>query len=117
MNRNFAIVVFTTLASAALAGCGLTHGVTDTSPKLSSQTTKDVKAYVACLQPKWTALTADVKASSKDDEGRVEARDSKSDARERVDVTASGSGAAVVMHETQSGTYDSRYRDEAISCL
>ena len=38
---------------------------------------------------------------------------------ERLDVTADGAGAQVVMYEIQKGKgdYDSRFRDEAISCL
>jgi hypothetical protein len=114
MKHALALVLLTTLA-----GCGMTSGVKDTPTKLSSKTTKNVAAYVTCAQEKWTALTADVKASSKDNEGTVEARDSKTDARERLDVTADGGGAHVVMHEMQTSKdgYDSRYREAAIACL
>jgi outer membrane murein-binding lipoprotein Lpp len=117
MKRHFTNLVLATLAGTALAGCAMTSGVTDTPTKLSSKTGKNVTTYVACLKPKWTELTADVKASDKDDEGRVEAHDGKAGARERVDVKANGGGASVVMHETQSGDYDSRYREAAIACL
>ncbi|MET4675113.1 hypothetical protein [Luteibacter sp. ME-Dv--P-043b] len=104
-------------ACVVLAGCA-TSGMTDTLPKLSSKTSKSVTAYVQCVEPKWQALAKDAKGNAKDDEGRVTANaDGK---HERLDVTANGSGAQVVMYEIQkakSGDYDSRFRDEAIACL
>lgn len=104
-------------ACVVLAGCA-TSGMTDTLPKLSSKTGKNVTAYVQCVEPKWQALTKDAKGNAKDDEGRVTADDDGK--HERLDVTASGAGAQVVMYEIQKvkgGEYDGRYREEAISCL
>jgi hypothetical protein len=103
-------------ACTVLAGCA-TSGLTDTLPKLSSKTGKSVTAYVQCVEPKWQALTKDAKGNAKDDKGRITANDDGK--HELLDVTASGAGALVVMHEMQGrkGDYDSRYRDEAISCL
>jgi uncharacterized protein YjbJ (UPF0337 family) len=109
--------VLSIAACMALAGCA-TSGMTDTLPKLSSKTTKGVPAYVECVVPKWQAITKDAKGSAKDDAGRVTANESGK--HERLDVTANGAGAQVVMYEIQknkTGDYDSRYRDEAISCL
>ncbi|MBB3228044.1 hypothetical protein FHW69_002679 [Luteibacter sp. Sphag1AF] len=103
-------------ACVALAGCA-TRGMSDTLPKLSSHTTKNVQAYAQCVEPKWQAITSGAKSSGKDDQARITADDSKSGVHARLDVTASGSGAQVVMYEIQKGDYDSRYRDEAISCL
>jgi len=103
-------------ACISLAGCA-TSGLTDTLPKLSSKTGKNVTAYVQCVEPKWQALAKGAKGTAKDDEGRVTANDEGK--HERLDIKASGAGAQVVMYETQVSKdgYDSRYRDEAISCL
>ena len=100
-----------------LAGCA-TSGMKDTLPKLSSKTGKSVTAYVQCVEPKWQALSKSAKGDAKDESGRVTANDDGK--HERLDVTASGSGAQVVMYEIQKvkgGEYDDRYRSEAISCL
>jgi len=94
-------------ACTLLAGCA-TSGLKDSLPKLSSKTGKSVTAYVQCVEPKWQALAKDAKGDAKDDEGRVTANDDGK--HERL----------VVMHEiqkTKGGEYDSRFRDEAISCL
>jgi|SRR4051812_39383012 outer membrane murein-binding lipoprotein Lpp len=103
-------------ATVLLAGCA-TSGMKDTLPKLSSKTGKSVTAYVQCVEPKWQALAPGAKGSAKDDAGVVTA--SKDGAHERLEVKATGSGAQVVMYEMQKvkSDYDSRYRDEAISCL
>jgi len=104
-------------ACALLAGCA-SSGLKDSLPKLSSKTGKSVTAYVQCVEPKWQALAKNAKGEAKDDEGRVTANDDGK--HERLDVTANGAGAQVVMHEIQKnkgGEYDSRFRDEAISCL
>lgn len=103
-------------ACTLLAGCA-TSGMTDTLPKLSSKTGKSVTAYVQCVEPKWQALAKDAKGEAKDDKGRLTANDDGK--HERLDVTASGAGAQVVMYEMQKtkGDYDGRFRDEAISCL
>lgn len=104
-------------ACTLLAGCA-SSGLKDSLPKLSSKTGKSVTAYVQCVEPKWQALAKNAKGDAKDDEGRVTANDDGK--HERLDVTANGAGALVVMHEiqkTKGGEYDSRFRDEAISCL
>jgi len=104
-------------ACTVLAGCA-SSGLKDTLPKLSSKTGKSVSAYVQCVEPKWQALAKNAKGEAKDEEGRVTANDDGK--YERLDVTANGAGALVVMHEmqkTKGGEYDSRFRDEAISCL
>lgn len=105
-------------ACALLAACGGTHGLRDNTPKLSSHTDKNVSSYVECAHGKWTALAANASASNKDESGHVSATD-KNGAHELLDVTANGSGAQVTMYERQSPKkdYDSRYREEAISCL
>jgi len=100
-----------------LAGCA-TSGMKDTLPKLSSKTGKSVTAYVQCVEPKWQALSKSAKGDAKEESGRVTANDDGK--HERLDVTASGAGAQVVMYEIQKvkgGEYDDRYRSEAISCL
>jgi hypothetical protein len=101
-----------------LAGCA-TSGMKDTLPKLSSKTGKSVPAYVQCVVPKWQALTKDAKGDAKDDKGVVTASDDGK--HERLEVTANGAGAQVVMYEIQKfkkgREYDGTYRDEAISCL
>ncbi|QWT21441.1 hypothetical protein KPL74_05415 [Bacillus sp. NP157] len=100
-----------------LAGCA-TSGMKDTLPKLSSKTDKSVPAYVQCVVPKWQALSKDAKGDAKDDKGVVT---SGSDGKhERLEITANGSGALVVMRElqkTKNNEYDGTFRDEAISCL
>lgn len=103
-------------ACTLLAGCA-TSGMTDTLPKLSSKTGKNVADYVQCVTPKWVALDSGAKGNAKEDEGRVTS--DKDGAHERLDVKSNGSGAQVVMYEIQKGKgeYDGRYRDEAISCL
>ncbi|MDF3981609.1 hypothetical protein P3W24_06485 [Luteibacter sp. PPL201] len=109
-------VVLASAACLALAGCA-TSGMKDTLPKLSSKTDKNVAAYVQCVVPKWQALAKDAKGDAKDDAGTVTANDNGK--HERLDVKANGAGAQVVMYELQNGKddYDSRFRDEAISCL
>ena len=103
-------------ACTVLAGCA-TSGMKDTLPKLSSKTGKSVSAYVQCVEPKWQALSKDAKGEAKEEKGYVTANDDGK--HERLEITASGSGAQVVMYELQKtkGDYDSRFRDEAISCL
>jgi hypothetical protein len=104
------------VALLGLAGCSINKGLSDALPKLNSHTGKNVAAYVECLQPKWAALTGDVDVVKKGEQARVDASDKKIKGRERLDVVADAAGAQVMMYEVQ-GTYDSRYRDEAISCL
>jgi len=105
-------------ACVVLAGCA-TRGMSDTLPKLSSKSAKSATDYVQCVVPKWQAIAKDAKGDAKGDKGHVTADlDGK---HERLDVSANGSGSLVVMHELQGGKakgeYDSRFRDEAITCL
>lgn len=105
-------------ALVALAGCSINKGISDSLPKLNSHTGKNVAAYVECLQPKWAALTSDVDVVKKDGQARIDAsgKKDKQRAHERIDISADGNGAQVMMYEVQTG-YDPSYRDAAISCL
>lgn len=100
-----------------LAACGGTHGLRDTTPKMSSRTNKDIPTYLECVSTKW-ATTAQTSASHKDESGTLSGSD-KDGARELVTVTADGTGAQVMMYETQNmkKTYNPAYRDAAVSCL
>lgn len=102
---------------ALLTACGGTHGLRDTTPKMSSRTNKDIPTYLECVRAKW-AETAEASASHKDQSGTVSAND-KAGAHELVEVTADGTGAQVMMYETQDikKDYNSAYRDAAVSCL
>ncbi|MHA6203012.1 hypothetical protein ACXU4B_01140 [Dyella soli] len=104
-------------ACALLVACGGTHGLRDSTPKLSSRTNKDIPTYLECVRAKW-AGSAEVSASSKSDEGSLSAND-KSGAHELVTVTADGTGAQVMMYESQNAkaAYNPAYRDAAVSCL
>ncbi|URX61928.1 hypothetical protein KR767_18035 [Luteibacter anthropi] len=108
--------VVASVACILLAGCA-TSGLKDSLPKLSSKTTKNVGDYVQCVIPKWQALSKDANGSAKGDKGVVTSNDDGK--HERLEVTASGSGAQVVMYELQKGKgdYEGRFREEAISCL
>lgn len=109
--------VVASVACLLIAGCA-TSGMKDSLPKLSSKTGKSVADYVQCVEPKWQALSKDAKGSAKDDKGVVTSNDDGK--HERLEITASGSGAQVVMYElqkTKGGDYDGRFREEAISCL
>ncbi|WP_426702896.1 hypothetical protein ACPPVV_07845 [Rhodanobacter sp. Col0626] len=101
-----------------LSACGGTHGLRDENPNLSSHTDKNVASYVECARAKWAALSPAAAGSSKGEEGHVSATD-KEGAHELLDVTSDGKGAQVTMYERQNmkKNYNSRYREEAISCL
>lgn len=103
--------------SLLLAACGGTHGLRDTTPKLSSRTNKDIPTYLECVRAKW-AETAEVSASHKDQSGELSGND-KQGAHELINVTADGTGAQVMMYETQAlkKDYNPAYRDAAVSCL
>lgn len=100
-----------------LTACGGTHGLRDTTPKMSSRTNKDIPTYLECVRAKW-AETAEVSVSNKKEEGSVSGND-KAGAHELVTVTADGTGAQVMMYESQDikKDYNSAYRDAAVSCL
>lgn len=102
---------------ALLTACGGTHGLRDTTPKLSSRTNKDIPTYLECVRAKW-AETAEVSMSHKDESGTLSGND-KAGAHEMLDVTADGTGALVRMYETQDTKkdYNFAYRDAAVSCL
>jgi hypothetical protein len=102
---------------ALLTACGGTHGLRDTTPKMSSRTNKDIPTYLECVRAKW-AETAEASASHKDQSGTVSAND-KQGAHELVSVTADGTGALVMMYESQDlkKDYNPAYRDAAVSCL
>ena len=106
-----------TTCCVLLAACGGVHGVRDTTPKMSSRTHKDIPTYLECVQTKWSA-TAQVSSSSKKEEGTLSATD-KSGAKELISVTPDGTGAQVMMYETQDTKkeYNPAYRDAAVSCL
>ncbi|KAF1009209.1 MAG: hypothetical protein GAK28_00842 [Luteibacter sp.] len=108
--------VVASVACLLIAGCA-TSGMKDSLPKLSSKTGKSVADYVQCVEPKWQAISKDAKGSAKDDKGVVTSNDDGK--HERLEVTANGSGAQVVMYELQKGKgdYEGRFREEAISCL
>lgn len=99
-----------------LAGCG-SYGLRDTTPKLSSRTNKDIPTYLECVRAKWSG-SAEVSMSNKDQSGTLSAND-KSGAHELISVTADGTGALVMMYESQDTKkeYNSAYRDAAVSCL
>lgn len=103
--------------SLLLAACGGTHGLRDTTPKLSSRTNKDIPTYLECVRAKW-AETAEVSTSHKDQSGELSGND-KQGAHELINVTADGTGAQVMMYETQAlkKDYNPAYRDAAVSCL
>ncbi|WP_153242433.1 hypothetical protein [Frateuria defendens] len=105
------------VAAVLLAGCSIRKGISDQLPRLSSQSTKSVEAYVQCVQPKWTALTQDVSVSNKDGDARIDAHDGKAKITERLVITNNAGAAQVVLYEVQKKTYDVHYRDEAVSCL
>lgn len=100
-----------------LTACGGVHGLRDTTPKMSSRTNKDVSTYLECVRAKWSETTQ-VSLSDKKDEGTLSATD-KTGARELLSVTPDGTGAQVMMYETQDTkkAYNSAYRDAAVSCL
>lgn len=102
---------------AMLTACGGTHGLRDTTPKMSSRTNKDIPTYLECVRAKW-AETAEASASHKDQSGTVSAND-KAGAHELIEVTADGTGGLVMMYESQDTKkdYNSAYRDAAVSCL
>jgi hypothetical protein len=102
---------------ALLTACGGTHGLRDTTPKLSSRTNKDIPTYLECVRAKW-AETAEVSMSHKDQSGTLSGND-KQGAHELISVTSDGTGALVVMYEGQNDKkeYNSAYRDAAVSCL
>lgn len=102
---------------ALLAACGVAHGLRDTTPKMSSRTNKDIPTYLECVRGKW-AGTAEVSESHKDQSGELTGKD-KDGAHELISVTADGTGAQVMMYETQNPKkdYNSAYRDAAVSCL
>lgn len=104
---------------ALLAACGGTHGLRDNVPKLSSHTDKNVVAYTECATGKWKALAPAVSSVSKDDAAHISATGDKDGARELLDVTADGTGAQVVMYESQNPKkdYNAHYREEANGCL
>ncbi|MDI3261600.1 MAG: hypothetical protein QJR11_02180 [Fulvimonas sp.] len=108
---------FGLFSCALLAACA-GRGLHDTTPKLSSHTGKNVAAYAECIRGRWDGLGVKTEASIKDQEARLFARDD-SGARELIELSADGSGAQVVMYETQDTDkkYDARYRDAAIACL
>jgi len=99
-----------------LAACG-SYGLRDTTPKMSSRTNKDIPTYLECVRAKW-AETAEVSVSHKDQSGTLSGSD-KQGAHELIEMTADGTGAQVVMYETQNvkKDYNSTYRDAAVSCL
>jgi hypothetical protein len=113
MKQLFAIAA----CCALLTACGGVHGLRDTTPKMSSRTNKDIPTYLECVRAKW-AETAEASASHKEQSGTVSASD-KAGARELVEVTADGTGAQVMMYETQDikKDYNPAYRDAAVSCL
>lgn len=100
-----------------LTACGGTHGLRDTTPKLSSRTNKDIPTYLECVRAKW-AETAQVSMSNKDQTGTLSGND-KAGAHELLNVTADGTGALVMMYESQDAKkdYNFAYRDAAVSCL
>lgn len=102
---------------ALLAACGGVHGLRDTTPKMSSRTNKDIPTYLECVRAKWSG-TAQVGGSDKKDEGTLSATD-KARARELLSVTPDGTGAQVMMYESQDAKkdYNPAYRDAAVSCL
>lgn len=102
---------------ALLTACGGTHGLHDSTPKMSSRTNKDIPTYLECVRAKW-AETAEVSMSHKDQSGTLSGND-KAGAHELLDVTADGTGAQVMMYESQDmkKDYNSAYRDAAVSCL
>ena len=101
---------------ALISACG-SYGLRDTTPKLSSRTNKDIPTYLECVRAKW-AETAEVSASHKDQSGSLSGSD-KAGAHELIELTADGTGAQVMMYETQNlkKDYNSAYRDAAVSCL
>jgi hypothetical protein len=103
--------------SVLLTACGGTHGLRDSTPKMSSRTTKDVPTYLECVRAKWSG-SAEASVSNKKEEGSLSASD-KTGAHELLHVTADGTGALVTMYERQSDKkdYNSAYRDGAVSCL
>ncbi|HEY2623407.1 hypothetical protein [Dyella sp. Tek66A03] len=105
------------VCSVLLTACGGTHGLRDSTPKMSSRTTKDVPTYLECVRAKW-AESAQVSLSNKKEEGTLSAND-KAGAHELLDVKADGTGALVTMYEHQGEKkdYNSAYRDAAVSCL
>lgn len=113
MKQLFAIAT----CCAILTACGGMHGLRDTTPKMSSRTNKDIPTYLECVRAKW-AETAEASASHKDQSGELTGRD-KSGAHELISVTADGTGAQVMMYETQNDKkdYNPAYRDAAVSCL
>ena len=102
---------------ALLTACGGTHGLRDSTPKLSSRTNKDIPTYLECARAKW-AETAEVSASHKNESGTLSGND-KAGAHELISVTCDGSGSLVMMYESQNTKkdYNSAYRDAAVSCL
>jgi len=102
---------------AVLSACGTFRGLTETTPKLSSRTNKDIPTYLECVRAKW-AETAQVSTSNKKESGELSGSD-KSGASELINVSADGTGAHVMMYESQDSKkeYNSAYRDAAVSCL
>jgi hypothetical protein len=100
-----------------LTACGGSHGLRDSTPKMSSRTTKDVPTYLECVRAKWSG-SAEVNMSNKKEEGTLSASD-KTGVHVLLNVTADGTGALVTMYERQSDKHDynSAYRDAAVSCL
>ena len=100
-----------------LTACGGTHGLRDSTPKMSSRTTKDVATYLECVRAKW-AGSAEVSMSNKKEEGTLSAND-KTGVHALLNATADGTGALVTMYERQNDKkdYNSSYRDAAVSCL
>ncbi len=103
--------------SVLLTACGGVHGLRDSTPKMSSRTTKDVPTYLECVHAKW-AETAQVSMSNKKEGGTLSASD-KTGVHALLNVTADGTGALVTMYERQSEKkdYNSSYRDASVSCL
>ncbi|WP_114238296.1 hypothetical protein [Dyella sp. C9] len=100
-----------------LTACGGVHGLRDTTPKMSSRTNKDIPTYLECVRAKWDGM-GQVSLENKKEEGTLSATD-KAGARELISVTPDGTGAQVMMYETQDlkKDYNPAYRDAAVSCL
>ncbi|RDI98073.1 hypothetical protein DVT68_13400 [Dyella solisilvae] len=113
MKQLIAIATFAVLLTA----CGGLHGLRDTTPKMSSRTNKDVATYLQCVRAKWSE-TAQVGGSEGKQESTLTATN-KAGANMLLIVTQDGTGAQVIMHETQDPKkeYNSAYRDAAVACL
>ncbi|WP_243039820.1 hypothetical protein [Dyella sedimenti] len=101
-----------------LAACGGMHGMRDNLPKMSSRTNKDIPTYLECVHAKWAEM-GEVSLSDKKKEEGTLTGSNKEGAREMLSVTPDGTGAQVMMYETQNPKkdYNPAYRDAAVSCL